>query len=85
MATALIGPASFAVDESTGAPQYVGEVHFAVGTVNYNLSTIVVALGAGDTLASLQTKFLAAIDAEADRLGLAAPTAVYGGAVTKLR
>jgi len=84
MAVALIGRAGFSVD-ITNAPQYVGDVHFNVGSANYILSTIAVQLVAGDTLATLQQKFLDAIDAEAARLGLAAPTAVYGGAVAKLR
>ena len=85
MAAALIGTAAFTT-KPDGALVYEGTVHFALpaGT-GYNISTISVSLGAGDTLATLQGKFVAAIDAEALRLGIAAPTAVYGGAVSKLR
>lgn len=84
MATALIGSASFNCEED-GTAVYTGEVYFKAGTPNFIHSTIRVALGAGDTLSTLQGKFLAAMDAEAQRLGLAAPTAVYGGSVIQLR
>lgn len=85
MAVALIGQAQFDADPQ-GNPTYRGAVHYGMGAGERFLqSTFLVALGAGDTLATLQTKVLASIDAEATRLGLAVPTAVYGGAVTKLR
>lgn len=83
MATALIGQAYFDTD-ARGA-LYIALVHFAVGAAQQMPSTVTVLLGAGDTLATLQTKLLSAIDTEATRLGVAAPTAVYGGAVMKLR
>lgn len=85
MAVALIGQAAFVAD-AAGAPGYAGSVLFALGAgARFLESTFLVSLGAGDSLATLQTKVLAAVDAEAVRLGLAAPTAVYGGAVSKLR
>lgn len=86
---ALIGTAAFTTEQdgsTNGQLVYEGIVHFALPAgAGFNISTISVPLGAGDTIATLQTKFLAAIDAEAQRLGIATPTAVYGGAVTKLR
>lgn len=84
MSTTLIGLAGFRLDDA-GNPEYHGEVLLSVGQAGATKSSVTVSLGAGDTLATLQTKFLAAIDAEASRLGLPAQTDVYGGAVAKFR
>lgn len=87
MAVALIAAGGFDVQvDLVNVPTYVytARVIFALAS-GFNISIITVPVVASDTLATLNTKLLSALDAEAQAKGISAPTAVYGGAVTKMR
>jgi hypothetical protein len=86
MATALLlKGAGFTVDNATGSPRYEADVRYDAGSTDGIVSSIVVPLSAGDTLATLEAKIEAAVDAEAARLGIAVPTAIVGAKIVRLR
>jgi hypothetical protein len=81
---ALLGEANF--EESiVGAPQYNAVVYYENGSARYSDSRIIIPVASTDTPAQFSAKLLAAIDAEAVRIGLQAPTAIYGNSIAKFR
>jgi hypothetical protein len=85
---ALIGEANFNINYSTGGARYSAHVIYetAVNPSMYNESDIVVAITAAMTGAQFLSAYLAAIDAEATRIGLAAaPTEVFGNQIARFR
>jgi hypothetical protein len=84
MSTALIGAAHFRTRDD-GSSVYEGPVSFNVLTPQVANSSFTVVLQVTDTLATLQARVLAAIDAEAVKMGFLAPTAVFGATVIQVR
>jgi hypothetical protein len=85
MAQALIGTASFVVNYASGGAQYRAHVCYEQPDGRYNESDILVPVQSGDTGAAFQARLMTAIDTEATRIGLAAPTAIYGHSLSKFR
>lgn len=82
---AFIGEANF-VRVPGGSIQYIGAVYYEGPADVFNVeSRVVVPVLATDTGATFTTRMLAAIDTEATRLGLAAPTRCFGSALQKFR
>lgn len=84
---ALIGEANFTVNYSTHGAQYAAHIVYETATnpSTYNESDILVPITSGMTGAQFLAAFMAAIDAEADRIGLPAPTDIFGNQITKFR
>jgi hypothetical protein len=81
---AIVGQASLDI-ATDGTSFYQGEVVLNIGTPQAAKTSVVVPVNAGDSNAVLLARINAAIDAEAVKMGFAAPTEITGPSFVKYR